>query len=164
MIELVEATKYLAKKHSNFQTIIAGPECLDSPDHLTASERKLFETSSFIKYIGHIDYEDMYSLYQKFDVFVLPSYREGLSTVCLEAAANGMPLIVSDVPGCSDCFNDNGFLVKPKDISGLANAMEQFILNPSLIHGFSKNSYEHVRLNYSPKKMAKAYLDLMKKN
>ena len=104
----------------------------------------------------------MYSLYQQFDVFVLPSYREGLSTVGLEAAANGMPLIISDAPGCSECFNKNGFLIKPKDISDLANAMEQFILNPSLIHGFSKNSYEHIRVNYAPKKMAKAYLDLMK--
>jgi len=162
IIELLKATKYLAKKYSNFQTIIAGPESLDSPDPLTPSERKLLDSSSFIKYIGHINYEDMYSLYQQFDVFVLPSYREGLSTVGLEAAANGMPLIISDAPGCSECFNKNGFLIKPKDISDLANAMEQFILNPSLIHGFSKNSYEHIRVNYAPKKMAKAYLDLMK--
>jgi glycosyltransferase involved in cell wall biosynthesis len=164
IIELIEATQYLEKKYSNFQTIIAGPESLDSGDPLTVSELKLLETSSFIKYIGHIDYEDMYSLYQKFDVFVLPSYREGLSTVALEASANGMPLIISDVPGCSECFNDNGFLIKVKDSSDLANAMEKFILNPNLIYGFSKNSYEHIRLNYSSKKMAHAYLDLMNKD
>ena len=164
IIELIEATKYLAKKYTNFQTIIAGPESLESPDPLTPSERNLFETSSFIKYIGHIDYEDMYSLYQKFDVFVLPSYREGLSTVGLEAAANGMPLIITDAPGCLECFNDNGFLVKPRDSLNLAYAMEQFLLNPSLINGFSRNSYEHIKLNYSSKKMAEAYLDLMTKN
>jgi glycosyltransferase involved in cell wall biosynthesis len=106
----------------------------------------------------------MYSLYQKFDVFVLPSYREGLSTVGLEAAANGMPLIITDAPGCLECFNDNGFLVKPRDSLNLAYAMEQFLLNPSLINGFSRNSYEHIKLNYSSKKMAEAYLDLMTKN
>lgn len=163
ILELTEATHYLEKKYSNFKVIIAGSESQDSPDSLTSSERKLLEISSFIEYLGHIDHEDMYSFYQKFDVFVLPSYREGLSTVALEAAANGMPLVISDTPGCSECFNNNGFLVKPRDSLALAHAMEKFILDPSLIDGFSKNSYEHVKLNYSPKKMAAAYIALINK-
>ena len=106
----------------------------------------------------------MYSLYQKYDVFVLPSYREGLSTVALEAAANGMPLIISDVPGCTECINNNGFLIQPRDAIDLAKKMELFILNPNLVKDFSQKSNDHIKLNYSTKKLAQDYLALMKNN
>ena len=163
IFELLEAAKYLEKKYSNFEIIIAGPYSVDSPDSLSSSERKLLLDSNLIEYLGHIDYEQMYSLYQKFDVFVLPSYSEGLSTVALEAAANGMPLIVTDVPGCAECINNNGFLVKPRDSFSLAKAMELFLKNPNLISDFSKNSIEHIKKNYSIEIMATAYLELINK-
>ena len=163
IFELLEAAKYLEKKYSNFEIIIAGPYSVDSPDSLSSSERKLLLDSNLIEYLGHIDYEQMYSLYQKFDVFVLPSYSEGLSTVALEAAANGMPLIVTDVPGCAECINNNGFLVQPRDSFSLAKAMELFIKDPNLISDFSKNSIEHIKKNYSIEIMTTAYLELINK-
>jgi glycosyltransferase involved in cell wall biosynthesis len=163
IFELLEAAKYLEKKYSNFEIIIAGPYSVDSPDSLSSSERKLLLDSNLIEYLGHIDYEQMYSLYQKFDVFVLPSYSEGLSTVALEAAANGMPLIVTDVPGCAECINNNGFLVKPRDSFSLAKAMELFLKDPNLISDFSKNSIEHIKKNYSIEIMTAAYLELINK-
>ena len=162
--ELIQATENLGKKYSNFRTIIAGSESPESGDPITSAQRKSLEESDFINYIGIIDFEDMYSLYQKYDVFVLPSYREGFSTVALEAAANGMPLIITNAPGCIECFNSNGFLIQPKDSSSLEKAMESFIIDPKLIDAFSKKSYEHVKNNYSIAKMAQAYLSLMKKN
>tara|TARA_B100001109_G_C18855801_1_gene471568 strand:- start:1337 stop:2479 length:1143 start_codon:yes stop_codon:yes gene_type:complete len=162
--ELIQATENLGKKYSNFRTIIAGPESPESGDPITSSQRKSLEESDFINYIGKIVFEDMYSLYQKYDVFVLPSHREGFSTVALEAAANGMPLIITNAPGCIECFNSNGFLIQPKDSSSLEKAMERFIIDPKLIDVFSKKSYEHVKNNYSIAKMAQAYLSLMKKN
>ena len=163
IFELLEAAKYLEKKYSNFEIIIAGPYSMDSPDSLSSSDRELLLDSNLIEYLGHIDYEQMYSLYQKFDVFVLPSYMEGLSTAALEAAANGMPLIVTDVPGCAECINNNGFLVQPRDSFSLAKAMELFLKDPNLISDFSKNSIEHIKKNYSIEIMTAAYLELINK-
>ena len=91
----------LAQNHLKVETPLLAPK--ENP-----------EESDFINYIGKIVFEDMYSLYQKYDVFVLPSHREGFSTVALEAAANGMPLIITNAPGCIECFNSNGFSFNQK--------------------------------------------------
>jgi glycosyltransferase involved in cell wall biosynthesis len=58
------------------------------------------------------------------DFIVLPSYREGLSRVLVEAGAMGRPAITTNVPGCRDIVSDgvNGFLCRPQDAADLANA------------------------------------------
>ena len=64
------------------------------------------------------------------DCIVLPSYREGLSRVLLEAASMAKPIITTDVAGCKDVVNDgvNGFLCKVKDEKSLAEKIEKMIL------------------------------------
>lgn len=59
------------------------------------------------------------------DFVVLPSYREGLSRVLLEAAALRRPVVTTDVPGCRDIVSDevNGFLCAPRDAVALAAAL-----------------------------------------
>lgn len=61
------------------------------------------------------------------DFVVLPSYREGLSRVLLEAAAMGRPIVTTDVPGCRDIVTDgeNGFLCAPADAASLEAALER---------------------------------------
>ena len=60
---------------------------------------------------------------------VLPSYKEGMSNVLLEAAACGRPLITTNVSGCREIVDDevNGFLCEAQDIESLYNAMKRFI-------------------------------------
>ena len=101
------------------------------------------------------------SHFQKGDVFVLPSHREGLSKALLEAAANGMPLITSDVPGCEECIENNGYVVKVNDSNSLRKAIETFIIDPSIIEKFSNNSMEHIKKNYSLEVVAEAYTKLI---
>lgn len=59
------------------------------------------------------------------DVIVLPSYREGLSRVLLEASAMARPIVTTDVPGCRDIVRDgeNGFLCGAQDATSLAQAL-----------------------------------------
>jgi len=161
LIELFEASDALAKLGLNFQLFIAGDESLDSTDALSLSEKSVLDNSENITYLGHIDYEDMYDYYQKFDVFILPSHREGVSTAALEAAANGMPLIVSDAPGCIECHNNNGFVFKAGDSKDLLRAMRYFIEDPGLVKKFSQQSSEHIKQNYSITLMRDAYLKVI---
>lgn len=59
------------------------------------------------------------------DIIVLPSYREGLSRVLLEASAMSRPIVTTDVPGCRDVVRDgvNGFLCRARDADDLARAL-----------------------------------------
>lgn len=63
---------------------------------------------------------------------VMPSYHEGMSNVNLESAANGRPVITTDVPGCRETIDEGrtGYLVKAKDVQSLVDTIERFIELP----------------------------------
>lgn len=68
------------------------------------------------------------------DVYLLPSYREGLATSVLEAQAMGVPVIVSDISGMRDAVEKDktGLMVPAKDAAALQGAMEQLYRDPGL--------------------------------
>ena len=102
----------------------------------------------------------MNNLYRKATIFVLPSYREGLPKAALEAAATGMPLILTDVPGCRECVEDNvnGYLIREKDSNDLISKMEAFILNPEIIRPMSMSSIKIIEKRFSLNRIAQEYL------
>lgn len=65
---------------------------------------------------------------ERCSVLVNPSYHEGMSNVCLEAAATGRPLLVSNIPGCKETVDNEktGFLFTSKSVDELFAAMERF--------------------------------------
>ena len=78
--------------------------------------------------------DDLPEFYRSFDVFVLPSRREGISNTALEAMASGLPVIATDVGGNPEVVADGatGSLVPPADPSALAQAMHAYAAQPSL--------------------------------
>lgn len=63
---------------------------------------------------------------------IMPSYHEGMSNVNLESAANGRPVITTNVPGCKETVDDGktGFLIEAKNSQSLINAIDRFIALP----------------------------------
>lgn len=63
---------------------------------------------------------------------IMPSYHEGMSNVNLESAANGRPVITTNVPGCRETVDDGktGILVQPKNAQSLINGVERFLSLP----------------------------------
>lgn len=63
---------------------------------------------------------------------VHPSYHEGMSNVCLEAASIGRPVIASDIPGCRETFDEGvtGIGFEPRNVESLVDALERFITLP----------------------------------
>jgi glycosyltransferase involved in cell wall biosynthesis len=87
---------------------------------------------SILEWLGHVD--DMPDLLRSVDVVVLPSYREGLPKGLIEAAACGLPLVATDVPGCREVVTDgvDGLLVPVRDSGALASAIERLCEDPAL--------------------------------
>lgn len=94
------------------------------------SEVETWAKSGLIDYLG--DAEDVRPFLAAADCVVLPSYREGLPRVLLEAAAMAKPLIATDVPGCRHVTQEgvNGFLCAPRDSRSLAGAMLKMLRLP----------------------------------
>ena len=105
----------------------------------------------------------MPALFKEYDVFILPSYREGLPSVALEAAATGMPLIMSNVPGCKSIIenNKNGYLVEPRSKSSIILAVEKIINNKEKLEYFSHRSRAIVEERFQIEKILTQYLDLI---
>ncbi len=70
----------------------------------------------------------MEQCYAASDVFVLPTFYDACSLVCLEAMASGLPIVTSQYSGVSDLVTEgvNGFTVPPDDIPAISNALETF--------------------------------------
>jgi glycosyltransferase involved in cell wall biosynthesis/ribosomal protein S18 acetylase RimI-like enzyme len=78
--------------------------------------------------------EDVRDLVAAMDVFVLPSWREGVPRSAIEAAAMGRPMVLTDIRGCREVVRDGieGILVPPRDPSRLGEAILELVRDPEL--------------------------------
>ena len=157
-IEFLEAGIRLMDKYPGISIIVAGRVDFENPESISEKTYDILKKSR-IKYLGEIQPNKMNDLYKKATIFVLPSYREGFAQGALEAASTGMPLILSNVPGCRECVsnNVNGYLIREKDSNDLISKMEAFILNPKIISPMSIASREIIEQRFSVAHISKEY-------
>jgi glycosyltransferase involved in cell wall biosynthesis len=81
-------------------------------------------------FAGFTDRVDRYL--RAMDIFVLPSYREGMPRSVLEAMATGLPVVASRIRGCREAVvpGETGFLVPPGDADALSRAVLELLRNP----------------------------------
>ena len=124
--EFVEAAQFL-KGRAKF-VLVGGPD-LGNPASVEKSEVDEWVRQGVVEWWGHHD--EMERIYSSAHVVCLPSYREGLPKVLLEAMASGRPCITTDAPGCRDAVRheDNGLLVPVGDAEALKAAIERLLDN-----------------------------------
>jgi glycosyltransferase involved in cell wall biosynthesis len=108
--------------------VLAGPIDEHNPSGIDAQLIASWEAEGILTYKGFID--DMPAFFAGLDALVLPSFREGMSRVLLEAAAYGLPLLASNVRGCKEIIGDalTGFLFESQSADALFDAIERFLL------------------------------------
>ena len=99
-------------------------------------------------------------MYQAADVYVLPSYREGLPLTLFEAMASGLPIIASPVNGIPFEMKEpeNGFFVNYGDIENLEKNIIKLIDNPKIAKQISSNNLKKAR-TYDWDIISKRYMD-----
>ncbi len=77
--------------------------------------------------LGWLDAQAKERAYRDADVFILPSYNEGMPIVILEAMAAGLPVVSTRIAGIPEQVieGENGYLVEPGDIEGLDAALQK---------------------------------------
>ena len=160
--EFLQAGKILMAKYPETNFFVAGKYDLENPETIS---KKTYASliESKIEFLGEVSYEEMNNLYNKATIFVLPSYREGLPKAALEAASTGMPLILTDVPGCRECVEDNvnGYLVREKDSNDLISKMEKIILNRETIKPMGMSSRHIIEKKFSLNLISQEFLKLI---
>lgn len=151
--EFIQASTLINNQDVEFK--IVGDIDLSNPKSLSSDKLDEIKHMDHIDYLGKVDYEEMKSIYNLSNIFVLPSYREGLPKSALEAASCEMPLILTDVAGCKECVieSKNGFLVELKNVESLVDKMNYFIQNKQNIVPFGNSSRKLIEDKYSKEKI-----------
>jgi len=149
--------------NSNARFILVAPEDNQNRASLDPGIKKNYDSRKYIQFFDRVDQDDLKKLYSNSDVFILPSYREGLPRAALEAMCSKLPLILTDVPGCRECVvhGENGFLVEPQNIESLAEAINAFIHKPEMVKKMGDKSYQIVEEKFSTGKIFKEYVELL---
>lgn len=148
---LVEAWLKLKESNNhanNFKLVICGP--IDSRDSISNKTINLINNESSIIHVGEVSDTEYY--YNLFNVFVLPSLREGFPTVVLEASAMELPIITTKSTGCIDSIIENitGKFVS-LDSLDISNKIKFYYDNPQIAYNHGINGRKFVTQNFSQK-------------
>lgn len=137
--ELARAWQTLREEFPHLHLLVVG--YFEPQDPVSKDVQELLRSDSHIHLTGMINSENMPSLYAAMDILTLPTYREGLPNVPLEAAAMELPVVATRIPGCIDAVQDGvtGILVPPRHAEALAQAIRTYLQDAELRrqHGLS---------------------------
>lgn len=160
--EYIEAIKIIKQSYQNVEFKLLGDLYSGNPTAVSQAELQVWIDDGLIDYLGHSD--DVKCEILKVDCVVLPSYREGLSRVLLEAGALAKPIITTNTPGCKDVVDDgeNGFLCEVKSSESLALQIEKMIhLNNDGRKDMGKKSREKIINQFDEKLVIEKYIDMI---
>ncbi|PCI66338.1 MAG: hypothetical protein COB38_10305 [Gammaproteobacteria bacterium] len=103
--------------------------------------------------------EDVPSVMNAYDIFVLPSFREGLSNTILEAMSSALPVVVTNVGGSPEIVIENktGHLFEVSQSSQLADLLDSLMTDRKKLQTMSEDARKHVVENYSLETMVNNY-------
>lgn len=149
---LISAARVIKNKNQNWQFIIIG----------NGQERKNIE-EALIKYkledtmylTGMIP--DAFLYLKAFDLFVLPSVKEGQPWVILEAMAADVPIVATNIAGIPEMIENgkSGLIVEPADSKALAAAIEKILTHPSLASEYAKNALNNIKEKFRTEEMVR---------
>jgi glycosyltransferase involved in cell wall biosynthesis len=150
--ELGEAAATLRAAGSRAVFVWVGPPDPDKPD---AWRGEL----DAVRLLG--ERRDMPAVYNALDVFVLPSYREGLSRSAMEAAACETAMVLSDIRGCREIgtHEEHLLLVPPRDAGGLAAALARVVDDEDLRRRLAARAGERARSVFDQRRVAQRSLE-----
>ncbi len=152
--EYYEVAKQLKVKYENIVFLYVGDS--DEGNHSCAT--KEFLQSGDVRWLGHRD--DIVDLTAICDIYVLPSYREGLPATLMEASSMAKPMVTTDTFGCRDVVDDgvNGFLVPIKNSEALAQKVEILINDENLRKEMGQKALQKAKDEFDVQKVVKQYV------
>ena len=158
--KFVEIAKLILKEKPNYVFVILGPD----EGMLEIVKQKIGNEKRIILLPAIRDRKEIIKMYQTADVYVMPSYREGLPLTLFEAMASGLPIVASPVNGIPyEMKNqENGFLVNHGDNKKFKEKIIELIDNLKLRKQISNNNLKKAK-NYNWDLINKKTMEIYKK-
>ena len=157
MEHFVRAAASVHHSRPDCHFIIVGAGPLEAA--LRAAAKRL-HLEGALTFLGQCD--DIPALLKATDVFVLASLWEGMPNVVLEAMAAGVPVVATRVEGTVDLIEqgETGLLVMPRDVPGLASAIQRLLDEPALAQRLGHAAQERVRVQFPLEAMVRRHEEL----
>ena len=158
--EFARAAQMIKERKIEADFWLIGDTDSSYPSPILIEDLQEWENKGFLSVLGYR--KDINILIGNSNIIVLPSYREGLPKVLLEAAACGRPVITTDVPGCRAAIEEGktGLLVPPRDSSSLADKIEYLLGNKELLKKMGNAGRKLAEENFSLDKVVSAHLKI----
>jgi glycosyltransferase involved in cell wall biosynthesis len=159
IFDLLNAFKVLRQKHPVIELIIAG-EGSEKANMLSKLKEEDFNG---VTVVGYVRDKEKFKLIANCDLFVLPSYTEGMPNAVLEAMAVGLPVVTTKVGGLNDFFKDNemGKFIAIQSQNDLIDKIETLFFDKSLMVKMSANNINFAKENFNGKIVSKRLFQII---
>ena len=160
VVEFIDAAKMLKARGVDATFQLIGDVDPGNPTTVTEEELKLWREEGTVQLLGFR--KDIAHLFSNAHIVTLPSYREGLPKVLVEAAACGRAVVTTDVPGCRDAIDPgkSGLLVPIQNAGALADALELLINDSAMRHRLGAAGRSLAEREFSVGKIVQQHLDI----
>ncbi len=160
---LIKAVEKLRHKFA-VKLLLSGEE--NEPKYLAEITNYIKDNQlgSVISVIKHMPWKEMGFLYQKADLFVLPSVGESAAYSILEAMGYGLPVISSDDNG-TQCYirnGENGFVFKKDDLTDLIDKIEKILANHDHLQRMGQTSFNIATTDHNPEVFYNSLMEIIR--
>jgi len=158
LCEAISAINILEKKGYAIEFHIYG----EGPDKVFIQNKVSSDLHNSTTFKGNVSGKNKIIAIQAADIFLMPSYFEGLPFSLLEVMAYGVVPIVTDVGSIKDVLIDghNGFFVKVKDIEDIVQKIELFMSVPDKVPFLSQNAFLKISSDFKLESTSKEFSNL----
>lgn len=161
--EFVKAATNLREQGLEARFALVGRSDPDNPTSISIDQLRSWHNEGFVEWWGQR--EDMPRIFAECHIVCLPSYREGLPKVLLEAAACGRPIVASDEAGCREIVRhgQNGLLVPSRNAMALAEAIKMLVGNSEMRQKMGREGCKMVQQEFTEDLVVEKTLSLYAK-
>lgn len=119
-----------------------------------------YKVADMVEFVGQKNKKEIVPFYQNADLFILPSAKEGMPNVVLEAMACGLPIIMTPCEGSKELVQDNGYILLTSE---MGEKIRQLLRNKEMLQKLGHNSRRIVEEQFCWGHVVENYLTLMSK-
>ncbi len=151
----IDAFKILKEKNPNIRLSVCG----SGPDMEEAKQYVENSKLSDVVFYGGVSGEKLIESFKDGDLYILPTYGEGMATSVLEAMAFGLPIVSRSVGGVKDFFvnGEMGYLTESLEPKDYAEIIQSLIDNPEQVKKMSKTVETYAKEHFLASMVAEKY-------
>jgi glycosyltransferase involved in cell wall biosynthesis len=165
--EFVDASALLQDQGRDVEFLLAGMPDPGNPHSVDVAQVQRWADAGLLRWLGHV--EDMPALLNTVDVMALPSYyREGVPKSLIEAAACGLAIVTTGLPGCREVVTQHGvdgLRVRPRDARELADLISVLDDDRNLVSQLGRNARQRALTDFDERlviqRTVEVYAELM---